>query len=66
MEVRPNQFVVIPECVVHQFLNDGDGVEKDIVMLLPQPAPNSGGVDVPVDVHFGQTALFIGATPKAK
>ena len=65
MEVKPNQFVVIPEGVVHQFLNDGDGVAKDILTLLPQPPPNSIA-DVPVDVHFGQTAPFIGATPKAK
>jgi mannose-6-phosphate isomerase-like protein (cupin superfamily) len=48
--VPGNSFVVIPPGVVHGNFNEGPGVERHIVWLLPEPEPGVGPLDVNVEL----------------
>jgi mannose-6-phosphate isomerase-like protein (cupin superfamily) len=48
--VPANSFVIIPPGVVHGNFNEGPGVERHVVWLLPEPEPGVGPLDVPVEL----------------
>ena len=49
-KVPANSFVIIPPGVVHGNFNEGPGVERHVVWLLPEPEPGVGPLDVPVEL----------------
>ena len=49
-QVPANSFVIIPPGVVHGNFNEGPGVERHIVWLLPEPEPGVGPLDVNVEL----------------
>lgn len=48
-KVPVNSYVIIPPGVVHGNRNEGPGVERHVVFLLPEPAPGTGPLDVGVE-----------------
>ena len=48
--VPANSFVIIPPGVVHGNFNEGPGVERHVVWLLPEPEPGVGPLDVAVEL----------------
>ena len=49
-QVPANSFVIIPPGVVHGNFNEGPGVERHMVWLLPEPEPGVGPLDVNVEL----------------
>ncbi len=50
LSVPANSFVIIPPGVVHGNFNEGPGVERHVVWLLPEPEPGVGPLDVAVEL----------------
>jgi mannose-6-phosphate isomerase-like protein (cupin superfamily) len=50
MKVPVNSFVIIPPGVVHANMNEGPGVERHVVWLLPEPEPGVGPLDVGIEL----------------
>ena len=49
-KVPTNSFVIIPPGVLHANMNEGPGVERHAVWLLPEPEPGVGPLDVGIEL----------------